>query len=176
MPKLQEFEEIPYDKNMMLHVGDIILKDGHVVIIVEGSEIPYEQWVGECYGLQFVPVYTKPDTNSARCSWPTLAAGNLFDVYGENGNFYFIRIAGEHFGYIQKAFVLRKTVKTTGNVTSAVHVRTNPGASYKSIGILEGGTKVEICDVKPASNGADWYYIRYKDGWGFSSAKYIKVK
>lgn len=176
MMDTKQFDKLKYTKGMSLKTGDILLKTGHVVIVVEGSESAYTPWVGECYGVQFAPVYQKPSTTSDRCSWPTLATGNLFDVVGEDGDFYSIRIANEHFGYILKPYVLRKTPKATGTVTSAVYVRQNAGAGYKAMGVLEAGQKVEICDTKKAANGADWYYIIYRDAWGFSSAKYIKVK
>lgn len=172
-----EFHKLMYDFGMDLKRGDILLTTtrGHTAIVVEGSfpdHLP--KWVGEAYGMQYIPVYADYRKESERATWPTLAAGNLFDVCDETVNFYFVRIAGEHFGWVQREYVLRKTEKESGRVTSAVHVRTNPGGSFKSLGILEQGESVKICDVKKAANGADWYYIRYRDGWGFSSAKYIK--
>lgn len=168
-----QFEKIKYKQGMQLNPGDIVLKTGHVVLVVEGS-VSYPIWTGECYGAEFVPVYKEPTKTSARCSWPTLATGNLFDVWGEKGEWFYICIASEHWGYIQKAFVLRKTPYKTGKVTSAVYIRQNAGTKYKKIGVLETGDKVQICDVKKAENGADWYYIKLKEGWGFSSARYIK--
>ena len=60
-------------------------------------------------------------------------------------------------------------------MTSAVNVRQNAGAGYKKLGTLEKDEAVEICDTKKAANGADWYYITYKNGWGFASAKYIRA-
>ena len=165
------FEKITYKKGMALKAGDILLKTGHVVLIVETDA--YTVWVGECYGAKTVPVYTEPKTTATRCSWPTLGTGNLFDVYGEQGDWYYIRIANVHFGWIKKQYVLRKTVKYTGKVVSGVHVRTNAGALYTSLGTLNNGETVKICDVKKSLTGVDWYYIIYKNGYGFSSSKYI---
>ena len=174
----EEFINITYGKGMDLRRGDILLTTvkGHTGIVVEGSfpnHIP--QWTGEAYGLAYIPVYAKPDEQSPRCSWPTLAAGNLFDVCDEINDWYFIRIAGEHFGYILKEYVLRKTPFTRGITTSAVYVRTNPGTKFKRIGTVEGLEYVDICDVKKASNGGLWYYIRFLNGWGFCSSKYIHL-
>lgn len=172
-----QFHKLFYEYGMDLKRGDILLTQtkGHTAIVVEGSfpsHIP--QWVGECYGKDYVPVwngYLQVD----RCDWPTLAAGNLFDVCDESSSHYYIRIAGEYYGWIRREYVLRKTPWKTGITTSAVNVRTQPGAQYKQIGWLEGGVEIPICDVKPAPNGADWYYIKWKDGFGFISAKYVKV-
>lgn len=172
MEQTGQFEKIPYTKGMTLKAGDIVLKTGHVVIVVESDA--YDLWVGECYGVALAPVYA--DTSETkRCTYPALGTGNLFEVIGETNDFYKIRIAGNHIGYINKNYVLRKTTLMMGKVTSAVRVRTQPGTKYPEIGIVEGGQTVEICDTKPASNGAKWYYIKFKDGYGFSSAKYIKV-
>ena len=59
-------------------------------------------------------------------------------------------------------------------VIGDVYVRTNPGAGFRSIGVLHTGEEVVVCDTKKAANGADWYYVRYNDGYGFSSSKFIK--
>lgn len=174
MVKTGQFEVIPYTKGMALKQGDIVLKTGHVVIVVEGDDTDYPEWVGECYGANFVPVYADPEENDHRCSWPTLGTGNLFGVIGEDGGFYKIRIAEKHVGYILKQYVLRKTPLKTMKVIGDVYVRTNPGANYRSIGVLRTGEEVVVCDTKKAANGADWYYIRFGDGYGFSSSKFIK--
>lgn len=174
MVKTGQFEVIPYTKDMTLKPGDIVLKTGHVVMVVEGNENDYPEWVGECYGAQFVPVYADPEENDHRCSWPTLGTGNLFGVIGEDEAFFKIRIAEKHVGYILKPYVLRKTPLKTMKVIGDVYVRTNPGANFRSIGVLHTGEEVVVCDTKKAANGADWYYIRFGDGYGFSSSKFIK--
>ena len=173
-----QFNKLMYDYGMDLKRGDILLTTtkGHTAIIVEGSfpdHIP--KWVGEAYGAEFVPVYQSYTENSDRADWPTLGAGNLFDVCDETVNYWFIRIANEFYGWIRKEYCLRKTPYMTGVATSAVNVRKQPGSQYEKIGIIEGDQLVYICDEKPAPNGAKWYYIRYADGFGFVSAKYIKL-
>lgn len=170
------FEQFMYLPHMFLKSGDIVLttKKGHTVLVVEGSEESYPEWVGECYGAEFVTVRTAPDEKAGKADWSTLGTGNLFVIIGEEGDWFRIKIADKYEGYIQKRYVLRKTVKKTGIVISDVYVRANAGASYKALGVLKTGTTAEICDTKKAANGADWYYIKYHDAWGFSSAKYIK--
>lgn len=174
MVKTGQFEVIPYTKGMTLKQGDIVLKTGHVVMVVEGNENDYPEWIGECYGAALVPVYADPEENDHRCSWPTLGTGNLFGVIGEDGAFFKIRIAEKHVGYILKQYALRKTPLKTMKVIGDVYVRTNPGANFRSIGVLHAGEEVVVCDTKKAANGADWYYVRYNDGYGFSSSKFIK--
>ena len=172
MEQTGQFDKLPYTKGMTLKAGDIVLKTGHVVMVVEDDA--YDVWVGECYGVALAPVFA--DTSATkRCTYPALSTGNLFEVIGETNDFYKIRIAGQHIGYINKNYVLRKTTLKTGIVTSAVYVRANAGSNFKKLGVFECGQKVEICDTKKAQNGADWYYVKYQDGYGFSSAKYIKV-
>lgn len=172
-----KFERLVYIKGMDLKAGDILLsqKRGHTAIVVEGtfpSHIP--EWVGECYGMQLVPVYKDKATKERLPEWPALAAGNLFDVCDETVGYFYIRIAGKYYGWIPREYVLRKTAYTTGKATSAVNVRTNPGSQFKKIGVVEGGEAVQICDAKIASNGSVWYYIKYQDGFGFVSSRYIK--
>lgn len=173
MMKTEQFDRIPYADAKPFKPGDIVLKTGHVVMVVEGDS-DYPEWVGECYGVQFAPVYADPDEHGPRCSWPTLGTGNLFGVIGEDGPFYKIQIAETHIGYILKQFVLRKTPEKTLTVTGDVYVRVNAGANFRAIGVLKKGESVTICDTKKAQNGADWYFVQYKDTWGFSSARYIK--
>lgn len=135
----------------------------------------WEGWVGEVYGKALIPVYSKPDTKSAQLpEYPNLALGNMFEVVGENGNFWQIKIANKYVGWIEKQYCLRKTPEKEGTVTTDLHMRQNAGAIYKSLMILPRGAKVQICDTKKAANGSDWYYIWYNGQYGFSSAKYIK--
>lgn len=168
------FDKIPYTKGMHLESGDILLKTGHVVLVAEGTDEDYPSWVGECYGIDFAPVYKEDKETEERCSWPTLGTGNLFEVIGETEKHYKIRIANVHIGYIRKEYVLRKTPLKTLNVTGDVYVRVNAGTNYKAIGVLKKGESVTICDTKKAANGADWYFVIFGNRYGFSSARYIK--
>lgn len=173
MVKTGQFDVIPYADAKPLKPGDIVLKTGHVVMVVEGDS-DYTEWVGECYGIDFLTVRSKPNEHSEIAEWSTLGTGNLFGVIGEEGEWYQIRIADKYIGWIPKQYVLRKTPLRIGRVTGDVYVRVNAGANFRAIGILKKGDNVTICDTKKAQNGADWYFIQYRDAWGFSSAKYIK--
>lgn len=176
MEKSGAFDTFMYFPGMHLEAGDIILttKKGHTVLVVEGSEDSYPEWVGEFYGAAFGFVYAEPEIGK-KAEWDVLGTGNLFGVVGEAGEWYRIRIADKFYGYIPKQNVLRKTPCKTGIVTSAVYLRVNAGGSYKAIRVLKKGEIVQICDIKKAANGADWYYIKDADGWGFSSSRYIKT-
>lgn len=176
MMQTGQFDKIPYTKGMALKVGDIVLKTGHVVIVVESDA--YDVWIGECYGVVTAPVYAQAAVGK-RCSLPTLGTGNLFEVHGESGNYYEIHIAGGHVGYLNKKYVLRKTEKMIGRVTpkkGAVNVRANAGKDFDYLGTLEVGTQVKICDKKVGADGKPWYYIIYKKRWGFCSAEYIELE
>ena len=55
-----------------------------------------------------------------------------------------------------------KTVKWTGYVLVQVSPRTWAGtsnASLKTVGILNKGDTVQVCDTIKADNGDDWYYV-----------------
>ena len=159
-------------------LGDILWRTGHTACVVEAEEQSgYDKapkWVGEAYGLKLVPVYAQPTGAMALPQYPALATGNLFDVCDESANRWYIRIAGQYYGWLDKAYCLRKTPYAKGTVTTDLHLRQNAGAGYKSIAIMRGGTVVDICDQKPASDGRPWDYVIYNGQYGFASAKYIK--
>ena len=161
-----------------LVVGDILWRTGHTACVVEAEDQSgYDKtpkWVGEAYGLKLVPVYAQPTGAMALPQYPALATGNLFDVCDESANRFYIRIAGQYYGWLDKPYCLRKTPYAKGVVTTDLHLRQNAGANYKSIAIMKGGTVVDICDVKNASDGRPWDYVIYNGQYGFASAKYIK--
>lgn len=73
---------------------------------------------------------------------------------------------------------LNETPKWTGVVTTGLNVRRWAGTEYGvcSFSPLKAGTEVGVCDTVKATTGADWYFIKYQDKFGFASAKYIKKK
>jgi len=137
---------------------------------------PISGWVGEAYGAVLVPVYSTPTGSSRLKSWPSLAAGNLFEVHGEQGNRWKIWIANKYYGWLDKWYCLRKTPFRTGIVKEDLWLRTNPGTSSdcKKILVMPGKSVVEICDTKPSSAGTPWYYVIYKGQYGFCSCSYVK--
>lgn len=63
---------------------------------------------------------------------------------------------------------LEKIGVTTGNV----NVRSGAGTSYDSIGVLTTGTQVHIVGQ---NNTTGWYKIKYNDGYGYVSNKYVQI-
>ena len=58
----------------------------------------------------------------------------------------------------------------TVNVSDGLNVRSGPGTTYNSLGMLDPGEKVNI--YGSAENG--WYKIAYNSGFGYVSSQYIK--
>ena len=135
---------------------------------------PVEGWVGEAYGKALVPVYAAPTGSFPLTEYPMLAAGNLFEVRGENGNRYKIWIANQYMGWLDKQYCLRKTPQRTAEVRMDLHLRQNAGMNYKSLVIMPKGAKAQLCDQKPAADGRTWDYLNYNGIYGFASDRYIK--
>lgn len=178
-----KFEKYTFTSKEDLKRGDFLITvtKRHIVIVVQGaageaglfSETP--EAVAEVYGKTIVTVYSMPDEDSkALRSYPELGVGNLVDICDEYDDWYRIRIAGKYFGWLQKCYLLKKTPYRKGKVTSALHIRTNPGTMYKSMDIMPKGASVDICDEKPAPNGAKWYYVVYRGIYGFCSSGFVK--
>ena len=60
----------------------------------------------------------------------------------------------------------QKIEKVTVDV---LNVRSGRGTNYSKIGAVRGGSKVIIVETK---NG--WHKIKYGNGYGYVSAKYVK--
>lgn len=61
-----------------------------------------------------------------------------------------------------------KTATATGNV----NVRKGPSTNYASLGVLKVGQKVEILGTDSKTG---WYKIKYNNGYGYVSNKYLKI-
>ncbi|MBQ2404787.1 MAG: hypothetical protein II280_05195 [Lachnospiraceae bacterium] len=160
-------------------LGDILWRTGHTAIVVEADETPsgYDKtpkWVGEAFGAKLVNVYKDPTGIFPLPQYPQLATGNLFDVCDESGNRWYIRIAGQYFGWLDKPYCLRKSPWKTVTVQTDLHLRANAGAGFKSLAIMPKGTVLDYCDQKPASDGKPWDYVIYKGMYGFCSDRYVK--
>lgn len=138
--------------------------------------VPFEGWVGEVYGKQIVPVYQYATGATPLAEYPALAVGNLFEVIGDSANRWQIRIANIYVGWLDKQYCLRKTPEREGTVTRDLWLRTspNPNIETNKITVMPSGSKVQICDQKPASDGKPWDYVIYNGQYGFASARYIK--
>lgn len=163
-----------------LEVGMILWRSGHTAVVVEADEAPSGEpdktpkWVGEAFGAKLVNVYADPTGTAPLKAYPQLATGNLFDVCDERNGRWYIRIAGQFYGWIDKQFCLRKSPFKTVTVQTDLHLRQNAGAGFKSLAIMPKGTQVQYCDQKPAADGKPWDYVIYKGQYGFCSDKYIK--
>lgn len=164
-----------------LQIGDILWRSGHTAVVVEADAEPtptgYDRtphWVGEAFGAKLVMVYAEPTGTATLKAYPQLATGNLFDACDETDNRFYVRIAGQYYGWLDKAYCLRKTPQRTGTVSTDLHLRQNAGSGYKSLAIMPKGAVVQVCDQKPARDGKPWLYCIYKGQYGFASVAYIK--
>ena len=159
-------------------LGDILWRTGHTACVVEAEEQSgYDKtpkWVGEAFGAKLVNVYKDPTGIFPLPQYPQLATGNLFDVCDEAGNRWYIRIAGQYYGWLDKPYCLRKSPWKTVTVQTDLHLRQNAGAGFKSLAIMPKGAVLDYCDQKPASDGKPWDYVIYKGMYGFCSDRYVK--
>jgi hypothetical protein len=56
-----------------------------------------------------------------------------------------------------------------GKVSEEANVRSGPGSQYDSLGKLKKGVSVQLVGQE-----GNWYIIKYKDGLGYVSARYIQ--
>ncbi len=109
----------------------------------------------------------------------TLTKGTKVEIVESKNGWYKIKYK-TGYGYISASYITINNTQVkpptvsvikTGVVnTSSLNVRSGYGSSYSKIGTLTKGTKVEIVESK---NG--WYKIKYKTGYGYISAEYIKL-
>ena len=69
----------------------------------------------------------------------------------------------------EQSLINSKTIKTGTVTANVLNVRKGAGISYSKIGSLTRGTIIQI--QERASNG--WYKIKYDDGYGYVSGKYV---
>lgn len=73
---------------------------------------------------------------------------------------------------------ISRNTKFIGEITASyLNIRVEPettASKLKSYPVLEGGTKVDVCDEVINSEGNKWYFIKYNGKYGYASAKYIK--
>ena len=98
------FESFPFDQSS-LKEGDILWRNGHTAVITSVSTVQElnktPKWV--TFALEFCSVYLTADVGAGLLpDWPHLGRGNLVDVCDEEGMFWYVRIAGKHFGFVKK--------------------------------------------------------------------------
>lgn len=161
-----------------LKLGDLLWRTGHTACVVEADEqTGYDKtpkWVGEAFGAKLIAVYKNPSGMFPLDEWPQLATSNLFDVCDESGSRWYIRIAGQWFGWIDKLYCLRKSPYKYGTVSQDLWFRQNAGKNFKGLAVMPKGATVQICDTKPASDGRPWDYVIYNGQYGFCSDRYVK--
>lgn len=107
----------------------------------------------------------------------SLSKGAKVEVVSKESNgWYKIKYNGSY-GYVLGQYIKldsqqqEEKVIATGKTTAQLNVRSGAGTSYKKIGSLSKGAKVEI--VSKLSNG--WYKIKYKNTYGYVSGSYVKL-
>lgn len=157
----------------LLQVGDILLKDGHVVIVVQADNEPQysmiPQYVLKCTKATWV--YREPIASTAAIylGHPRLGVDNLVDMCDQTDNFYFIRIIDKYAWVPKDCFVRRDPINP---IKVGDHVSFQPGgilypsSGKGAVGLeIPGGFKGEI---KKIVNGAAHPYYIYSytyDGW-----------
>ena len=177
-----------------LQPGDILLKSpaAHVAVVwsvEEDIKAPtYSQspkWVGSI--TKACKVYADLVTKAPLAAWSSLNVGNLVDVCDTPTGYYYIRIAGKYFGFVDKANLVNvnslskpvvptpdtSTTSVYGVTTTALNCRTDANATSAVVCVLPQNAKVEILGQKVASNGTTWYQVKYGTKIGYCSGKYI---
>ena len=64
----------------------------------------------------------------------------------------------------------------TGTVaTTALNIRSGPGTSYRSMGLLSINKEINILDTVAGNDGKTWYYMEYNGINGYVAAEFIVV-
>ena len=64
----------------------------------------------------------------------------------------------------------------TGTVaTTALNIRSSPGTSYRSMGLLSINKEINILDTVTGNDGKTWYYMEYNGINGYVAAEFIVV-
>ena len=94
--------------------------------------------------------------------------GNGYSEEDKDEDKYDDKVEDEYKENVSKPETTVKTATATGNV----HVRKGPSTNYTSLGVLKVGQKVEILGTDSATG---WYKIKYNNGYGYVSNKYLKI-
>ena len=149
------------------HIGVVEYVDGNKLVCIEGNynnsvmrrEIPV--------GWGYIRGYAAPEYENVSDSKEMVHPGESSKDYG---NAEIPKGDKEH-------FQLSKEVSWKGivKVNSWLNVRTWAGTSYEtcSFSPLYNGTVVEVCDSIRDEKGNVWYYIKYKEKYGFVHGDYI---
>ncbi len=92
-------------------------------------------------------------------------------ILGKTGDWYSIEYNGK-VNYVHSDYVkLLDVTLSTGTVNAGpLNVRTGPGTSYSSVGLVQKGTKLTI-----TGKSGDWYKVLYNGKERYVSAQYLTV-
>ena len=129
-------------------------------------------------------VYVRKAASTSAKKLGVLKKGTKVTIVAKNytGNWYKVKY-NKGFGYVSAKYVTVKTptptptnkdiaFDATGTIKSNVYVRETASTSAKKLGVLKKGTEVTI--VAKTSTEA-WYKVKYNDGYGYVSAKYVTL-
>lgn len=123
----------------------------------------------ECCYLSNVKDQAKVNTKAKReIMGREIAEGIIKTLDQMNGNGSSEEDKDEDKENVSKPETTVKTATATGNV----NVRKGPSTNYTSLGVLKIGQKVEILGTDSATG---WYKIKYNNGYGYVSNKYLKI-
>ncbi|HZK33747.1 MAG TPA: SH3 domain-containing protein [Bacillota bacterium] len=100
--------------------------------------------------------------------------GSKLNIVGESGNWYEIEYKGTK-RFVSADYIELENPSTisqgTGTVNvSALHVRTGPGTSHRSVGLVSKGTKLTVL-----GDSGGWYKINHKGATRYVSADYVTL-
>ena len=117
-----------------------------------------------------VNVRSGPSTSYGKVGY--LNGGTKVEIVGIDAKTGWYKIKYNNgYAYVSNLYVIIQNESTKpGIATSGVNVRSGPSTSYKKLGYLNSGTKVDIIE-KDAKTG--WYKIKYNNGYAYASKLYI---
>jgi len=140
--KFEKLDDEVYTRSdKYLKTGDILLKDGHVVICVSDGELADQYSKIPLYVLKvtgFTPVYTQPKSGGILIKHPALGKDNLVDYCDETDDMYYVRIINK-WGWIPKTKAERRDPLRTPQLGDRVQFY--GGNLYRSCG---GGGPVNV--------------------------------
>lgn len=151
------------NKNTPDHVGIVYSISGTSIKVIEGNMSNTIGYRNIVVNGRYIRGYITPKySTKATSSTPTTSTGNTTST-----------------PTVSNGTALNKTEQWVGIVTaSELNVRTWAGTENAtcSFSPLKKNEEVSVCDSVKAKDGVVWYYIKYKEKYGFVSSKYISKK
>ena len=122
---------------------------------------------------EYVHLRSGPGTSYS--SKGVLASGTSVTVTDtSNAEWYAVKTSGGSTGYIYSKYLqlAASGSSASGTTTEYVHLRSGPGTSYSSKGVIASGTKLTITDT----SNSTWYAVKLANGTtGYMYAQYVKL-